>query len=94
MFSSFINTDTPPSKKETASFDWDLITKDIPTDKQHLFDDFKQNGVNHVTEENCNALMIYLEFACPPKVEAINLLLSAGNECKLDLKGGDDDYDS
>jgi len=45
-----------------------------------LFDEFKENGVNHLTKENCNALMLYLEFACPPKVEVIHLLLSVGNE--------------
>jgi len=32
--------------------------------------------------------MYYLEFACPPKVEAIKLFLSAGNDIKLSTSDG------
>jgi len=53
-----------------------------------LFDEFKLNGVNHVTKENCSVLMYYLEFACPPKVKAIKLFLSAGNDIKLSTLDG------
>jgi len=59
-----------PSKRDTNSFDWNLIIQNIPTEKQYLFNDFIKNGVNYVTEENCSALMYYLESACPPKVES------------------------